>query len=84
MRALLWRGLLVTTRVPAPEADGYPLAAFDEFTVDFAWAQVGDIFVNGDNELRIRLMGSDLDTDGTVTINEPEVYVHVRQGGAKR
>ncbi|MCP4641813.1 MAG: hypothetical protein GY851_15325 [bacterium] len=75
-----------TTRVPAPdgqpEADGYPLAAFDEYTVDFAWVPVGDVLVKGDNELSVRLTGSDPDAGGEVVVNEPEVYVHVRNRGA--
>ena len=72
------------TRVPVPdgqpERDGYPLESFDEYTVDFAWAPIGDILTSGDNELSVQLAGADPSAGGEVVINEPEVYVYVARG----
>ena len=75
------RAYVNRTPVPEgqPEGAGYPLAAFDEYTVDLVWEPLGRILADGDNELAVRLLKDDGAADGEVVINEPELYVHVRR-----
>ena len=56
--------------------EGRELAAFLLHIVDFPRGGGDPLIVNGDNTLSVRLK-SDAPGEGTITIDEPEVYVHV-------
>ena len=56
--------------------EGRELGAFLLHVVDFPRGAADPLIVNGDNVLGLRLK-SDAASEGTITIDEPEVYVYV-------
>ena len=58
---------------------GRELPAFCTYIVDLDWGMLAVPVINGDNELTVRLLPAEGQGDGTVTIDELEVYVYVRE-----
>jgi len=61
------------------EGEGRPLDAFYEYTIHLDWGMLAPPIINGDNELTVRLIPTEGHTEGTVTIDELEVYVYVKR-----
>jgi len=60
------------------EWQGRPLDAFYEYTIDLDWGMLAPPIINGDNELTVRLLPAQGQSEGTATIDELEVYVYVK------
>ena len=58
---------------------GRELAPFYLYIIDIPRGMPDPLIINGDNELTVRLIPTEGQSEGTVTIDELEVYVYVRQ-----
>ena len=61
------------------EWQGRPLDAFYEYKIELDRRIVDPPLINGDNELTVRLIPTAGQSEGTVTIEDLEVYVYVRE-----
>jgi len=61
------------------EEQGRVLAPFYLYDIDIPGGMSEPLIINGDNELTVRLIPAEGQIEGTVTIDELEVYVHVQQ-----
>jgi hypothetical protein len=61
------------------EEQGRVLPAFYLYIIDIPRGMAEPLIINGDNELTVRLIPTEGQSEGTVTIDELEVYVYVRQ-----
>jgi len=61
------------------EWQGRELAPFYLYVIDIPRGMPVPLIINGDNELTVRLIPTEGQSEGTVTIDELEVYVYVQQ-----
>jgi len=61
------------------EEQGRVLAPFYLYVIDIPRGMPEPLIINGDNELTVRLIPAEGQSEGTVTIDELEVYVHVME-----
>ncbi len=61
------------------EWQGRELAPYYLYAIDIPRGMAEPLIINGDNELTVRLVPTEGQSEGTVTIDELEVYVYVRQ-----
>jgi len=59
------------------EWQGRELAPFYLYVIDIPRGMPTPLIINGDNELKVRLIPTEGQSEGTVTIDELEVYVYV-------
>jgi len=61
------------------EWQGRELAPYYLYAIDIPRGMPVPLIINGDNELTVRLISTEGQSEGTVTIDELEVYVYVQQ-----
>ncbi len=61
------------------EWQGRELPAFYLYIIDLDWGMLAPPIINGDNDLTVRLILTEAQSEGTVTIDELEVYVQVKK-----